>query len=51
MISSDCPTEQEILKNGKYGILFNPGDKKDLSSSHELSNHKKYDKIILKIIA
>ena len=51
VISSDCPTgPKEILKNGKYGILFNPGDKKDLSSKiMNYHNHKKkYDKIILK---
>ncbi len=51
VISSNCPTgPKEILKNGKYGILFRPGDKKDLSKKIMIyhSQKKKYDKITFK---
>tara|TARA_B100001250_G_C19116963_1_gene493642 strand:- start:37 stop:522 length:486 start_codon:yes stop_codon:yes gene_type:complete len=33
IISSNCPTgPREILKNGKFGMLFKPGDEKDLTN-------------------
>ena len=50
IISSNCPTgPREILKNGKYGLLFKPGDYKDLAKKiyHFQKYKKKLNKKIL----
>jgi len=50
IISSNCPTgPREILKNGKYGLLFKPGDYKDLTKKiyHFQKYKKKLNKKIL----
>jgi glycosyltransferase involved in cell wall biosynthesis len=50
IISSNCPTgPREILKNGKYGLLFQPGNYKDLVKKiyYFQKNKKKLNKKIL----
>ena len=49
IISSNCPTgPREILKNGKYGLLFKPGDYKDLAK--KIYHFQKYKKKLKKKI-
>ena len=53
VISSNCPTgPQEILKNGKLGYLFKPGDEKTLTKKiiNYHNDNKRHDKIALKAI-
>ncbi len=54
IISSNCPTgPREILQNGEFGMLFKPGDEKDLTNKIIDFNNKtkKYNKITSKAYA